>query len=547
MKIRLSIFAEKTESLHKDMRRQIFSVLTALVCAIQLSNAETHVLTLDSCRALAIRNNNDLKMADAKKQKAYYDRKAAFTKFLPRITATGAYILSSKDFSLLSEETQDKLNNLGTNAGTAMGQSMQQMTQQGMQQMMQEAMQNPALLQMMMQNPQFAQMMQNMPTMAQNMTQGMANNLSSAMAPKLNAIGSEIVNEFEIDNTNVGVISVMLTQPLYMGGKIAAYHNIMKKVEQLTTAQAVGKENDVIVETDEAYWRIVGLQSKKRLAESYLRTIDTLNKDVERLIEAGFATKADGLKVRVKLNEAKVSVIQVENGITLSKMLLCQICGLDMNSDIELADINIDAEGFVVPEISSTANVEEALNARYEMQSLALAKEIGEEKVKIARSEYLPTLALMGGYTTTNPSAFDGIKNEFGGMWNVGVVLKVPVVTCGERIYKVKAAKEEARIAEYQYDEAKEKITLQVNQNMQKVTEASERLQTAKESLKEAQENLRYAEVGLKEGMIPVSDVLQAETALLKAQSTAVEAEIDLLLADLYLKKSLGKIQSKGK
>ncbi len=547
MKIRLSIFAEKTESLHKDMGRQIFSVLTALVCTIQISNAETHFLTLDSCRALAIRNNNDLKMADAKKQKAYYDRKAAFTKFLPRITATGAYILSSKDFSLLSEETQDKLNNLGTNAGTAMSQSMQQMTQQGMQQMMQEAMQNPALLQMMMQNPQFAQMMQNMPTMAQNMTQGMANNLSSAMAPKLNAIGSEIVNEFEIDNTNVGVISVMLTQPLYMGGKIAAYHNIMKKVEQLTTAQAVGKENDVIVETDEAYWRIVGLQSKKRLAESYLRTIDTLNKDVERLIEAGFATKADGLKVRVKLNEAKVSVIQVENGITLSKMLLCQICGLDMNSDIELADINIDAEGFVVPEISSTANVEEALNARYEMQSLALAKEIGEEKVKIARSEYLPTLALMGGYTTTNPSAFDGIKNEFGGMWNVGVVLKVPVVTCGERIYKVRAAKEEARIAEYQYDEAKEKITLQVNQNMQKVTEASERLQTAKESLKEAQENLRYAEVGLKEGMIPVSDVLQAETALLKAQSTAVEAEIDLLLADLYLKKSLGKIQSKGK
>lgn len=179
------------------------------------------------------------------------------------------------------------------------------------------------------------------------------------------------------------------------------------------------------------------------------------------------------------------------------------------------------------------------------MQSLALAKEIGEEKVKIARSEYLPTLALMGGYTTTNPSAFDGIKNEFGGMWNVGVVLKVPVVTCGERIYKVKAAKEEARIAEYQYDEAKEKITLQVNQNMQKVTEASERLHTAKESLKEAQENLRYAEVGLKEGMIPVSDVLQAETALLKAQSTAVEAEIDLLLADLYLKKSLGKIQGK--
>ncbi len=534
------------------MRKLIISVLTALACAAQIANAETQVLTLDSCRALAIRNNNDLKMSSAKKQKAYYDRKAAFTKFLPRITATGAYILSSKDIQLLSDETQDKLNNLGTNAGAAMGQSLQQSTQQMTQQMTQEAMQqmmqNPELMKMMMQNPEMMQQMMQMPQkiqgMTDKMTENVGNRFNQSVAPKLNAIGGEIVDEFDIDNTNIGVISVMLTQPIYMGGKIAAYHNIMKKVEQLTNAQAVGKENDVIVETDEAYWRIVGLESKKRLAQSYLRTIDTLNKDVDKLIEAGFATKADGLKVRVKLNEAKVSVIQVENGITLSKMLLCQICGLDMNSDIQLADANIDAEGFVVPETTAAANIDEAIKSRHEMQSLTLAKEISEEKVKIARSEYLPTVALMGGYTTTNPSAFDGIKNEFGGMWNVGVVVKVPVVTCGERIFKVKAAKEEAKIAEYQYDEAKEKITLQVNQNTQKVAEASERLQTAKESMKEAQENLRYAEVGMKEGMIPVSDVLQAETALLKAQSTAIEAEIDLLLADLYLKKSLGKIQN---
>ncbi len=526
------------------MRKLIFSVLTALACTIQIASAETQVLTLDSCRALAIRNNNDLKMSSVKKQKAYYDRKAAFTKFLPRITATGAYILSSKDISLLSEETQDKLNNLGTNAGAAMGQSLQQSTQQMTQQAMQQVMQNPELMQQMMQNPQLMQQMMQMPEKINGLTQNVTNGFNQTVAPKLNAIGGEIVDEFDIDNTNIGVISVMLTQPIYMGGKIAAYHNIMKKVEQLTNAQAVGKENDVIVETDEAYWRIVGLESKKRLAQSYLRTIDTLNKDVEKLIDAGFATKADGLKVRVKLNEAKVSVIQVENGITLSKMLLCQICGLDMNSDIQLADANIDADGFVVPETTAAANIDEAIKSRHEMQSLALAKEISEEKVKIARSEYLPTVALMGGYTTTNPSAFDGIKNEFGGMWNVGVVVKVPVVTCGERIFKVRAAKEEAKIAEYQYDEAKEKITLQVNQNTQKVAEASQRLHTAKESLKEAQENLRYAEVGMKEGMIPVSDVLQAETALLKAQSTAIEADIDLLLADLYLKKSLGKIQN---
>ena len=126
------------------------------------------------------------------------------------------------------------------------------------------------------------------------------------------------------------------------------------------------------------------------------------------------------------------------------------------------------------------------------------------------------------------------------GMWNVGVVVNIPIVTFGERIYKVKAARAEAATALFQLEETREKVELQVNQNMQKVQEANERLQTARCSCDEADENLRYATLGLQEGVIPVSNVLEAQTAWLKSHSEHISSQIDLKLANLYLLRSAG-------
>ena len=160
----------------------------------------------------------------------------------------------------------------------------------------------------------------------------------------------------------------------------------------------------------------------------------------------------------------------------------------------------------------------------------------------MARSEYMPNLALTAGYLVSNPNVFNGFEKKFNGMWSAGVVLKVPIVTWGDRIYKVRQAKAEAAMAETRVDEVREKITLQVNQNKQKMQEAQRRLSTALRSQEQADENLRMANLGMREGVIPVSNVLQAQTAWLSAHSTLVEAAIDVRLADLYLMRALGTL-----
>ena len=466
------------------MNKLIIAAIS-LFFAEQIGAQEPVVVTLslDSCRTLAMSNNKELRMADSKRQAAYYEHKAAFTKYLPRVSATGAYMYTSKEISLLSDEQKEKLGHLGSDVATLV----------------------PSL---------------------------------QGMSGMLDGVGGSLVDALHTDTRNMGAVSVMLTQPVYMGGKIAAYNRITRYAEQMAARQHDLALQEVIVEVDEVYWQIVSLQSRKQLAESYLELVQKLDNDVQQMIDEGFATKADGLSVKVKVNEAQVTLIQVDNGLALSRMLLCQLCGLDTNTSVKLTDEN-DGQGLPDP-VPVTADIQSALSLRPELNMLSLSVNINKEKVRMARAGFLPTVALTGGYLASNPSMFNSFERKMKGMWSVGVMVNMPLVTFGERTYKVKAARAEAATALIRLEETREKVELQLNQNRQKVQEAAERLQTAHRSCEEADENLRYATLGLQEGVIPVSNVLEAQTAWFKSHSDHVSSQIDLKLANLYLLKSAG-------
>jgi outer membrane protein TolC len=542
------------------MKRRFFMVVVLAVTGVMTVAGQP--LSLDSCRALAIRNNKALQMSSLKQEAAHWQRKSALTNYFPRISAVGSYQRTSREISLLNDEQKNSLSTMGTTMAGAIGQGAQQSMasfQQGLSSLMQSPefaamMQNPQVAAVLSQSPLLMQLLSN-PTMAQQLAAPLMqqastvfNGMLTNMASMVDAAGQNIVDAFRTDTRNMTGAAVMLTQPLYMGGKIRAYDRITRLAEEAAGLQHTMEEQDLLVSVDEAYWRIIALQSKKQLAESFLETVKKLDSDVEKIIAEGMATKADGLSVKVKLNEAEVAMIQVNNGLSLSRMALAQICGLPLDSEFTLADESHDLTadditGWVDPNADLAGVVETAMGNRAEIMALDIAAQVKREQVKVARSEYLPNLALTAGYLVSNPNVYNGFEKKFGGMWSAGLMLKVPIVTWGDRIYKVRQAKAEAAIAETRVDEVREKITLQVNQNQQKLQEAKERLVAAKRSQEQADENLRIANIGMREGVIPVSNVLQAQTAWLSAHSTLVEAEIDTRLAHLYMLRALGTLR----
>lgn len=491
-----------------------FFYIICLISTTHIVSAQ-EVLSLDSCRSLAITNNKTLLINRQNMRSAHYQRKAAFTNYLPEISATGGYIRNQKELSLLNDKQKAALSTLGTQLSGGLQSGISGMIAQ-----------HPELAQ----NPQFMALVQSFGSMD--------------IATPLNSAGQSVIDAFRTDTRNIYAGALTLTQPIYTGGKIRAYHKITGYAEELARQQYDGSLQDVILNIDQAYWQVVSLSSKKRLAEGYLELLRKLDSDVNHLIDEGVATKADGLSVRVKVNEAEMTLTKVEDGLSLSRMLLCQLCGLDLTRSIRLEDENLaDIGSAYAP--TAEIDMNNVYAARPEIRSLELATQIFKQKVNIARSEFLPSVAFVGNYVVSNPSTFNGFENKFRGMWNVGLMLKLPVWHWGKGTYTVKAAKAEARMAEYRLEDAKEKIELQVNQAAFKINEAAKKLVMAEKNLEKANENLRYANLGFEEGVIAAGNVLEAHTAWLSAQSEKIDAQIDVKLTDIYLKRALGKITVK--
>jgi outer membrane protein TolC len=497
-------------------RKLLFSLLACVV----MPAMGQQLLTLDSCRAMALRNNKQLSVSRVKQDVAANLRKSARTKYLPHVSALGGYEWTSKEISLLNDDQKASLSHLGTSLTT------------GIQEKAGEVMQ---------QVPQSVWDMLGTMGITPASIQGEMGKVLGPMGVSLNQTGQRIVDAFRTDTRNVFAGAVMVTQPVFMGGSIIAMNKMAALGEQLAANSTEAKRQLTLYQIDQAYWQVVSLKHKQKLAQSYLDLVKKLDGDVQKMIEEGFATRSEGLSVSVKVNEAEMAMMKVNDGLTLSKMLLCQLCGLPMNGEVTLADEEKDDLATV--ELTPQVDVEQAAGNRPELRQLQNMVDMSRQLTNILKAGNLPQVALTGGYLVSNPNLYNGFQKRFDGVWNIGVLVRIPVWNWGDVAYKVRASKGATTIANLELEEAREKIELQVNQSVFHVAEANKKLELARASTRKADENLRTANLGFSEGVISATTVMEAQTAWLQAQSQKIDAEIDVRLSQVNLQKAMGTLE----
>lgn len=490
-------------------------IAAAVSLAAAIPAGAQGVLTLDSCRSMALRNNKQLSVTALKQDVAMNTRKAARTKYLPHVSVAGGYTWTSREISILNNDQKAALSGLGTSLAEPLNSSLSSLLT--------------------------GLVGEGMLTADQATKLGSAlGETGTSLSSALNETGKKVKDAFRTDTRNIFAASAMLTQPIYMGGAITAANRMADITEQMAANSRMDKTQGIIYDIDKAYWTVVSLKQKRRLAESYLTLISKLNDDVAKMIREGVATRADGLKVSVKVNEAEMTLTQVDNGLSLSKMLLCQLCGLPVSSGITLADeddTRIDTTGG-----TAEANAQTAMDNRPELRLLQNMIDMSEQAVRLTRAAFLPQIALTGGYLISNPNVFNGYEKKFGGVWNVGVMVRIPVWNWFEGTYKVRAAKGAAAIAQLELADAQEKVELQVTQSQYRLNEAHKRLAMARKNTESAEENLRCANLGFREGVMQSTEVMEAQTAWLQAQTQKIDAEIDVKLSQASLRKAMGEL-----
>lgn len=490
------------------------TVAAALIAsAFHTPQANAGVYSLDSCRALALANNKELMVKAEKVRQAGYTKKEAFAAYLPGIDFAGGYTYNQKKLSIFDS---DQHLPVGTFDPLTKGYKYEQATFPAM-----GADGKPIIG------------ADGKPvTVPLTLPDGTPIPAQTALIPKE-------AMEFDIHNVFFGAVT--LTQPIYMGGKIVALNKLADINEQASIELKRNEEQNVIYAVDAAYWTVVSLKAKHELAKSYVNLLDTLDHNVKLMLDQGVATRSDLLSVDVKLNEAQVDLLKVENGLTLSRMALAQICGLPVHTPITVADEGTETIN-PTAEIATDYNMEQVYANRPDLQALELATDAARMEKRVALSSMLPNVALIGAYSFSNPNMFDGFKNKFNGAFSVGVLVKIPIWHWGGNYNKYRAARSGETIMKLQLEDAKEKIELQVNQAAFKAQEAVKTYMATESNLSKAQENLRTATLGFREGVIPSDDVMAAQTAWLKANSENIDALIDVQLCDVYLSKVLGTL-----
>ena len=497
---------------------RLFTIAVLLGSSLCVQAQE--VYSLQKCRELALQNNRQLKISNMTVDVAENTRKAAKTKYLPRVDALAGYQHFSREISLLSDDQKNTLSNLGTNTfgqlGGQIGQNLSSLAQQGVL------------------SPQVAQQLGQL-----------LSNVSTPLTQAGNNIGQSINDAFRSNTKNVYAGGIVVNQPIYMGGAIKAANDMAAIGEQVAQNNISLKRQLVLYGVDNAYWLAISLKKKEALAIRYRDLAQKLNEDVKKMIREGVATRADGLKVEVAVNTADMQIARIQSGVSLAKMALCELCGLDLNGDIQLSDErdadlsptpSTQFDNYIIPASDSTRLNE----TRPELRLLQNAVDMSKQNTKLLRSLYLPHVFLTAGYSVSNPNLFNGFQKRFTDLWNIGVTVQVPVWTWGENKYKIRASRTATSIAQLEMDDVRKKIDLEIEQNRLRLKDANKQLATSHKNMAAAEENLRCANVGFKEGVMTVTEVMAAQTAWQTSRMAIIDAEISVKLAQAGLQKALG-------
>ena len=475
------------------MLRYIVLFGVVIESVIQIQGA----VSLDSCRAMALRNNKQMLINATRIEGAEYQREVARAAYFPSIDFVGGYTYNQKELSIFDSDQMLPVKTFNPATGSY----------------------------------EF--------TIAKNPITG-----EPITSPDGRPVPQEVAlipKEAMTYNThNLFFGALTLTQPVYMGGKIKALNRITEYSTQMAEMQHQRDAEDIIYNVDVAYWQVVSLDAKERLAESYVSLLDTLSRNVKAMWREGVATRSDTLMVRVKLNQAQVDLSKVKDMLSLSRMALAQLCGLPIDSPLRLVDENRQDILSATPLLPQGYDLQQVYDRRNDMRQLELGAKMAQQQSKIEFASMLPNVALIGAYTFSNPNMFNGFKRNFDGNFSVGVMVTVPLWHSGGNYYKYKAAQTNETIMQLNIADAKDKIALQVRQASFKAQEAVKTYKMTLENLASAKENLRQAQIGFREGVMTIDNVMEAQTTWLKANSECLDAQIEVQLCNTYLLKVLG-------
>lgn len=329
---------------------------------------------------------------------------------------------------------------------------------------------------------------------------------------------------------------VWAVQPVFMGGRIANGNKLAGVGEEVAKIRKEQTADDVLLKTDDLYWKLTTLKSMHRTVESAILMLDSLAANVGAAVDAGLVVQNELLKVELKRNEYRNSLVDLDNGISLMKMLLSQQMGLGTTSDIEITD---SIPG-VMPSFPSGIHIDGAAAVTNTTDHRLLVKNVEaktlEKKMKVG--EYLPKVGVGAGWF------YHDVFNQNHNFGAVMVSVSVPISGWWGGSHSIRKKNLELENAKTELEDLSQKLEIEASDKWDNLTGAYRKMELACQDIDQSKENLRITRAYYDAGMNTITDLLDAQTLYVQSQGNYISAYGSFKLCISQYLDATGRLQA---
>lgn len=328
--------------------------------------------------------------------------------------------------------------------------------------------------------------------------------------------------------------AVNATQPLFTGGALLASLNVAQAQDMTSQAHLANTAQDVILNTQKAYYEVLKAQELVAVAKDFLRSAEEHLNSARKKVEAGLRSRAEVLRWEVEKANAESNMVRAENALAMARPALNQVLGLDLNATYTLVPVQ-DVE----VEIPATVEeqVELALRKHPGLREMQANVEIVGAEVKLARSNFTPKVSLVYDYRW---EANNTIKLDSYHTWTLGLVAQFPIFNSFRDYTELRRTQESKKQMEHLQHDYERGLRLQVLQASLNLDAAQKQMVISEKARAEAEENLRVVKNSYEVGLASNLDFLDAQNAKEQARWNFINARYDFLLATSALARAMG-------
>lgn len=320
-----------------------------------------------------------------------------------------------------------------------------------------------------------------------------------------------------------------VSMPLYAGGKIKNSIHIAESAVEMEQFAALNTKEQLATQAIRLYVALYKAQQTATLMEENIKRSEQQVTDFKAMEANGLIARNDLLKTELQLSNYRVALQEAVKNVKVVNYQLVTLLQLDESTVISLLPFKDENA------LLADTSVETALMQRNELKILETQHKIAKDQLKISKADYLPSIALTGGYMGV------GIKNVLTvtNALNIGVGLSYDLGSLYKNSKNVSLAKHQISEVEEQIEIMNDRVKIQVQQATENYQLAQDQEKVYEQAVKQAGENYRIVKDKYDNGVADTDDLLEADVQQLQtrineavSKANVMEKYYDLLLAN---------------